>query len=1317
MKKKWLALLLAVVMIISCTTAVWMISTNAASGAYSVANAVAHIDTVTGVQTLHSEKLSNFTAAFDYTPKSDQSVWGIRYDYDSSLKKTAVNEDFEAYVTGDKAYNTITVTAGSGRGMIGSVGQWQDGAATIFSGTDYDATFWLHQNNGDWGKMNIKVKDGVQFIFRGNKHSGDANTIGLYKSSVTVNNNPAAADLLASFSLKDYGYSYNQGKVYYRITVTKENIKMYISPVNDFDGLEPVIDYTLPEELAKEASELTFSQGNTGLLLDEIKVIDPTKSGYETNTETIRTYEKYEEVFSEDFEDETATDAVSGTAKVIKNGEDNVLDFGDKAWNVKHSITEDLPQNSSIVFHAHGGNPDWENIHIYFNNDLKIQFLGSKHGVSAGSYTARLVKGSDVYATANTFGNLTTGGGTYIRIDNQDGLVSLYVSANGNFENAAPIIQQQIHGYADKGRLYIHKEGNATFRVDDIKVYDFGTYTEDTVKTFSGEYGVVLSESDKVTAFEVNGTDFEKIKTADFKYKAGQKYRIAVLRDRTNLTVTVDGKEAFKATVPYDTANHIGEIAIEPANADISNVDLYDSGRITFEDRGAVLVPFDLAENIGILATSHKENKVEKSKNDINLSIAADSVPNYLGKTGNASVNTSAILAEEVGDLVLDFYIKDGRNDWVEDTIMFGVPDKITFDEVYGYQHDPWGLYKSGYALRFTTGAVTATNKSYNYNLCEINGGALSSIKKRTDPIDYHWGSSAGHVRIERKGDTVRVYTAPIGEALTLIDEVKAEKYLLGNVYWYHRLANANMMNIRAYDTANRTAHTAGDGANAEPTRLVAFYSTTKTDKDILIEESQSTYEKIGPWYYIKNPHRNATYLKQSLTGDVELTNMDMSFEYYGGGHWMTNTFYFASSNKYGTTSYALTIKGNGTAGLSADKCNLILTRNYYGKSVVLGKATVPNLTVGVFKFHITINNGKINVLCKPKNAPDSEGTVLSGDNGGFDIRGGVYMYLYDDCYARLKDIVIYNGVDAKNAEQPDLSTPKETVLKNDFEDANNIPAKLFKNEKGVTVKHNTDKGMLQFDTNHNNYIQSTIEPATDWLEDLTIQFDYLGHRGDWNLNFFAWHCSRKSGDRYSSLYLAVLGNNVAGNEKAGDNIAKVKGANIQLVASENGKKTCLGWAALPDINGGRQHSIRITQEGGLTKVWVWPKEQDMPTEPTIVGTNYHPELCYGGFFVHSWCGNFSIDNLEILNYPNYVIPEPVSHLSKPIGEIFRVDRILEVVEEPSKGDDKTQIVDIESEKSNLGLILAIVIPACVVLLAGLTVILIVILKKRKKQQ
>lgn len=1316
MKKKLLAVVLAIVMIVSCTTAVWMVSTNAASGAYSVANAVAHLDSVTGVQTLHSEKLSNFTAAFDYIPNTDDAALKFRYDYDSTLKKTAVNEDFESYAPGDKAYNTITVSAGSGRGMIGSVGQWQEGAVTFFNGTDYDATFWMHQNNGDYGRMNIKIKDGIQFIFRGVKHSGDENTIGLYKSSVTVNNNPAAADLLDSFSLKDYGYSYNQGKVYYRITVTKDNIKMYISPVNDFDGLEPVIDYTLPEELAKEESELTFSQGNTGLLIDEIKIIDVTKDGYETNTETVRTYEKYEEVLSEDFEDDTAVEAVSGAANVIKNGENNVLDFGDKAWNVKHSINEELPKNSSIVLHVHGGNPDWENIHIYFNDQFKVQFTGARKN-NPKVYTAKLMKGNEVYATANTFGNLTTGGGTYIRIDNQDGLVSLYVSANGNFENATPFIQQQIHGYSDKGRLYIHKEGNAQFRVDNIKVYDFGGYTEDTITTFNGEYGVVQFQNDKVTAYEVNGTDFEEIKASNLEFKAGQKYRVAILRDRTNLTVTVDGKEILKTAVEYNTANHLGEIAVEVGEGTIENLDVYDSGRITFDDRGAVLVPFDLAENIGILATSHKENKVEKSKNDINLSIAADSVPNYLGKTGNASVNTSAILAEEVGDLVLDFYIKDGRNDWVEDSIMFGVPDKITFDEVYGYQHDPWGLYKSGYALRFTTGAVNATTKSYNYNLCEINGGAISSIKKRTDPIDYHWGSSAGHVRIERKGDTVRVYTAPIGEALTLIDEVKAEKYLLGNVYWYHRLANANMMNIRAYDTANRTDHTAGDGANAEPTRLVAFYSTTKTDKDILIEESQSTYEKIGPWYYIKNPNRNATYLKQSLTGDVELTNMDMSFEYYGGGHWMTNTFYFASSNKYGTTSYALTIKGNGTAGLSADKCNLILTRNYYGKSVVLGKATVPNLTVGVFKFHITINNGKINVLCKPKNAPDSEGTVLSGDSGGFDIRGGVYMYLYDDCYARLKDIVIYNGVDTKNAEQPDLSTPKETVLKNDFEDANNIPVKQFKDEKsGRFVQHNADKGMLQFNTNHNNYIQSAIEPVNDWLEDLTIQFDYLGHRGDWNMNFFAWHCSRKSGDRYSSLYLVVLGNNVAGNANAGENIAKVKGANVQLVASEYGKKTCLGWAALPDINGGRQHSIRITQEGGLTKVWVWPKEMDMPTEPTFVATNYHPELCYGGLFVHSWCGNFSIDNLEILNYPNYVIPEPVSHLSKPIGEIFRVDRIVEVVDEPSKEVEKNDIVAVEPKGMSIGLILAIVIPACVVVLGALTVVLIFVIKKRKKQ-
>ena len=1310
MKKKLLVFILAVVVLITSTTAT-LIITNAAgeSDAYSVANPVNKLSAVTGNETLHSEKLSNFTAAFDYTPNTGDAKLSLRYDYDSTLKKTAVNEDFESYDVDDKVFGNMTVVNGGARGLIGKFAGWKEGTVTFFKGTDYDATFWISQDNSDWSKMNIKVKDGVQFVYRGAKHGGESNTIWLVNTDTDVNYAKFFTDeeILASFNLKDYGYDYNQGEIYYRVTVTKDNIKMYISPADNFDGLEPVIDYTLPEELAKEESELTFSSGDTdngpavnSMFIDDLKITDLTKDGYETVTETIRNYEKYEKVFEEDFEDETAGEAVYGTTAVIKSGENNVLDFGKDAWNVKHTIAENLPQNSSIVFHIWGQNPDWDNIHIYINDDLQIQFTGSKKN-NPQSYTAKLMKDGEIYATANTFGNLS-GNGKYIRIDNQDGLISVYINTVNDFEDAVPVISKQVRDLSDTCRLYIHKEGNSGCRIDNIAVYDFGSYTEETVKVHSGEYGMVTLDNAKVAANEVKGTELSEIKSSELKLKVGEMYRISVLRDRTNLIVNVDGKEALKATVPYDTNNFFGEVALAVEGAAVENVEVYDSGRITFEDRGAVLSPYGISDNISILAKSSEKNKLEQFGTDLNAVVDASQT--------NSAINTTAILTEDAGDLVFDYFIKDGRSDWINDTVFIGVPGEITNDDGHGYQYAPSELYRNGYAVEF--GAYAAT--SPYYNIYNVVNGASSSVKRRSDPIEYHWGSSAGHVRIERKGNNIRVYMAMVGDELELVDEIKTDKHLLGNVYWYHRQANANMMNIKAYDTANRIDYTAGAGASADATRLVAFYSTTKTDKDILIEESESTYEKVGPWYYIKNPHRNATYLKQSLTGDVTLSNMDMSFEFYGGGYWMTNTFYFASSNKYGTTSYALTIKGDGTAGLSADKANLILSRNYYGKSVRLAAAKVPRLTNGAFKFHITIDNGKIKVMVKAKNAPDSEATVLEGDSGGLDIRGGVYMYMYDDCYTRLKDIVIYNGVDTSKAEQPDLTIAKKTVLSNDFEDADNIPVNQYKNEKtGAFVLHDAESGMLQFNTNHNNYIQSAILPTDDWLEDLTIQFDYLGHRGDWNINFFAWHCARKSGDRYSSLYLAVLGNNVANNAEAGDNIAKEKGANVQLIASEFGKKTCLGWASIPDINAGRQHSIRITQEGGLTKVWVWPSNEDMPTEPAITATNYHPELCYGGFFVHSWCGNFSIDNIEILNYANYVIPEPTSYLNKPIGEIFRVDRIYETVAE----DKEVPIKELKVEpgrKSHLGLILGITIPVAAIAIS--VPFIIIYLKKRKKK-
>ena len=122
MRKKIFAMNLAVVLVISIVISSVVITSNADKAkAYSVAKPVNKIDNVAGVQTIHNEKLSNFTTTFDFTPKTSETSVALRYDYDNDLKKVAIKENFESYKLGDVIYGNITVVSGGARGNVGSI--------------------------------------------------------------------------------------------------------------------------------------------------------------------------------------------------------------------------------------------------------------------------------------------------------------------------------------------------------------------------------------------------------------------------------------------------------------------------------------------------------------------------------------------------------------------------------------------------------------------------------------------------------------------------------------------------------------------------------------------------------------------------------------------------------------------------------------------------------------------------------------------------------------------------------------------------------------------------------------------------------------------------------------------------------------------------------------------------------------------------------------------------------------------------------------------------------------------------------------------
>jgi hypothetical protein len=79
-----------------------------------------------------------------------------------------------------------------------------------------------------------------------------------------------------------------------------------------------------------------------------------------------------------------------------------MLDFNDYAWNVNADFANDLPKNSIIKFYIIGNNADWENIQVYFHDDLNIPhlcfipFLFSKAPVYFGCDSVALIDGLSV---------------------------------------------------------------------------------------------------------------------------------------------------------------------------------------------------------------------------------------------------------------------------------------------------------------------------------------------------------------------------------------------------------------------------------------------------------------------------------------------------------------------------------------------------------------------------------------------------------------------------------------------------------------------------------------------------------------------------------------------------------------------------------------------------------------------------------------------------------------------------------------------------------------------------------------------------------
>ncbi len=1207
MKKRIMAFFVTLSLVLQCIAIPLVIETKAGDNeSYAVAIPIVEKETLDD-ELLYSQKLSNFTTAFDYL-ETETSGFKLSYDYDNSLKKTIYFENFEDY-SGDFA--TIQM---ENHGMVASVPDWETFKIAEVE-NDFSVTAFIALQNRDWGQMKLYLKEDLYLSLVGNEHGESALFLQLINRG----------SVISSFDLNSIAGNLHliDSGSYIKVFVENAVVKVALSTDSTVSDDETVLKTELPADNFTAKNSIGIWQGNTGLYFDDVTIIDLTKSGYET--EVTETY-TYKEIYSENFDSDSAIAPENTTLVDDGNGGKRLL----SAHWIGEALICNLSKNYSLEFSAFSKNLDWDNKFITLGNGIELHISGKMISTD-GLYALRLLKDGTEIAK-DTCGKYACEANNYFRIVYNNGLIEVYVSSSNKFTE--PVLTATVDTSADSSEKSFKVYGGENLYIDNISVKDLDDYTVDVNTKTTGKYGAVQFKDGKIFVLEVNGSTETEKASADFPLEKGKKYRFAISRDKDKVCVSVDEKTILTADVCYDSENYMGELILN-TSADISNIDVYDSGRITFTDGEAILNSYALSDEISTLAKSTNGNTLKFENNIISADIT----------DVNGTVNSSAWLDEEAGDMVIEFDIIANRSDWVEDRFYFSVPGKINPVSGENYQWEPEKLYKNGYSLKF---GAEGENSLY-YNSDSLTGGVVKRLSSDNVSISEYWGNTTKTVRIVRKVGEIKVYLYNADEQPVLIEKITDTDHLKGNIYWYHRQGSSQISNISVFDTENyeiiikddsEGGDTSSDDTSSDDTssddeiiddgktELLKFYDTKKTDEKFIVNEP-AVYEIEGPWYKITNPHANAMYLEKSFIDDVKVSDMDMSFTYYASGYWMTNEFYFGSKDKYGDGGFVLRVRGEGIAGDSGYNIELLKRNN--GEYEQLDTANIPNITDGAYCFHITVKDGNITVNIRAKNANEEDAYILKGKSDG--VYGGIYMYMYDDCTVRLRDIVIYKGTDTENAEKPDLSIEKETLLETDFSDGK-APVELFKEDTGVTLEIAEEK--LHFNTNGNNYMQIGGFIKDDWLEDFTVEFDYLGHRGDWNIDRFGWHTERKDGDLYNSVYLLVLGSEVASDKNHSENYAKVEGANVQLISSQLGEKKCIGYASIPEINDGDEYTFRIAVNGGNVSVWIWEKGKDMPEKSTIEAFEPHPALSYGDFFVHAWSSDFSLDNMRIVNCADY---------------------------------------------------------------------------------
>lgn len=445
--------------ILSATLAIAMLATSALSVMAEEAAEDVATNSIVG-NNIVGAATKDVTANFAYTATDDASAT-VTVDVDENAKTTAYQNNFDTLNVGDTVMgvgigtpngNSYDGVAGVAAPVVDNpvrttegdnciqIPDYHHNRYNIYDGTSYDATFWMYTNNTNHGIFNIQLKPDVYLAYRGKNHGDGGSRIGLYTGFSAVSNRPndllenGAAIRLAYVDLVDYGYSMN-GSAYWRVVVTYNSVKVYINSVNDFTNVKPIIDVTLTGNKVNARSILQFSEGNTGMWIDDVTVKEigntPVTEGDEKGTLVKDVdFETHEcPIDDGDFNDLEVQHVSNGNGRLT-------LLHTNKGRTV--TLVPEVKDDYTATFYLAVASNEWHQLDLYIRDNWALQFRGTKHYVKtsgvSGVNGVLLHNGSDVVTHV---GLPSLSSGVYIKYEYIDNTFNLWVVSasdyNGEF--------------------------------------------------------------------------------------------------------------------------------------------------------------------------------------------------------------------------------------------------------------------------------------------------------------------------------------------------------------------------------------------------------------------------------------------------------------------------------------------------------------------------------------------------------------------------------------------------------------------------------------------------------------------------------------------------------------------------------------------------------------------------------------------------------------------------------------------------------------------------------------------------------------------